>query len=50
VLSTFPLCVQLTKLWQLLVVAITVRELPSANVPPPLAVPSALGEALTASV
>jgi hypothetical protein len=32
------------------VAAITVCELPSANVPPPLTVPSALGEALTVIV
>jgi hypothetical protein len=46
----FPLCVQLTKLWPLLVVAITVCELPSANVPPPLTVPSAEGVALAERV
>jgi hypothetical protein len=32
------------------VVAVTVCELPAANVPPPLTVPPALGEALTATV
>jgi hypothetical protein len=31
-------------------VAVTVRELPSANVPPPLTVPPARGEALTVSL
>ena len=45
-----PLVVQLTKLKPLLAVAVTVTELPAANVPPPLTVPSALGEALTATV
>jgi hypothetical protein len=30
-------------------VAVTVCEVPSANLPPPLTVPSALGEALTSS-
>jgi hypothetical protein len=38
-LTTFPLCVQWTKLWLPLDVAITVNELPSANFPPPLTVP-----------
>jgi hypothetical protein len=50
VLTTLPLAVQLTKLKPLLGVAVTVSELPAANVPPPLTVPSALGEALTAIV
>ena len=49
-LTTLPFCVQLTKLKPLLAVAVTVTELPAANVPPPLTVPSALGEALTATV
>ena len=40
----------MTKLKPLLGVAVTVRELPAANVPPPLTVPPALGEALTAMV
>jgi hypothetical protein len=39
VLTTFPFCVQLTKLWVPLGVAVTVTELPSTNVPPPLTVP-----------
>jgi hypothetical protein len=46
-LTTLPLLVQWTKLWPLLGVAVTVCEVPPANVPPPLTVPSALGEALT---
>jgi hypothetical protein len=50
VLTTLPFWVQLTKLKPLLAVAVTVTELPAANVPPPLTVPSALGEALTATV
>jgi hypothetical protein len=45
VLTTFVFRVQLTKLWPLLAVAITVCELPSANVPAPLTVPSAVGRA-----
>jgi len=32
-----------------LAVAVTVCELPAANVPPPLTVPAALGEAVTAT-
>jgi hypothetical protein len=43
VLTTRPFSVQWTKV--LLGVAVTVFELPSANVPPPLTVPPALGEA-----
>jgi hypothetical protein len=39
VLTTFPLCVQLTKLWVPLGVAVTVTELPSGKVPAPLTVP-----------
>jgi hypothetical protein len=34
----------------MLAVAVTVCELPAANVPPPLTVPPALGDALTATV
>jgi len=50
VLTLLPLWVQWTKLWVPLGVAVTVCELPATNVPPPLTVPSALGEALTAMV
>jgi hypothetical protein len=39
VLTTFPFCVQFTKLPVPFGVAVTVTELPSANVPPPLTVP-----------
>jgi hypothetical protein len=46
VLTTAPFLVQWTKVWPLLVVAVTVRELPSANVPPPLTAPSAVRDAL----
>ena len=49
-LTTLPLWVQWTKLWVPLGVAVTVCELPPTKVPPPLTVPSALGEALTAMV
>jgi hypothetical protein len=47
VLTTRPFSVQWTKLWPLSGVAVTVYELPPANVPPPLTVPSALGDAST---
>jgi hypothetical protein len=47
VLTTGPLSVQWTKVWPVSGVAVTVCELPSANLPPPLTVPSALGDALT---
>jgi hypothetical protein len=50
VLTTFVFCVQLTKVWPLLGMAVTICELPSANVPPPLTVPSPLGEALTGTL
>jgi hypothetical protein len=45
VLTTRPFSVQWTKVWPLLGVAVTVREVPAANVPPPLTAPSALGDA-----
>jgi hypothetical protein len=50
VLTTFAFWVQLTKVCPVLGVAVTICELPSANVPPPVTVPSAVGEALTASL
>jgi hypothetical protein len=50
VLTTAPFSVQWIKVWPLLAVAITVSKLPSANVRPPLTVPSAEGEALTVRV
>src|ERR1700687_3023545 len=49
-LTTLPFSVQWTKVWPLWGVAVTVCELPAANVPPPLTVPSELGEALTLTV
>jgi hypothetical protein len=50
VLITRPVSVQWTKLRLPMGMAVTVCELPPANVPPPLTVPSALGEALTVIV
>ena len=49
-LTTFPLSVHWTKVCPGFAVATTVHELPSANVPPPLTVPSARGEASTVSL
>jgi len=47
VLTTVPFSVQRTKVWPVTGVAVTVCVLPCTNVPPPLSVPSAAGEALT---
>ena len=49
-LTTAPFLVQWKKVWPLLGVAVTVCEVPSGNLPPPLTVPEVLGEALTVIV